>query len=51
MTMIREEAVFLGFGFVFAQSQVACEHAPSLSPRQKHQKSSLHMAAVFLQTL
>jgi hypothetical protein len=27
----EKAAVLLGFGFVFAQSQAACGHAPSLS--------------------
>jgi hypothetical protein len=45
-----EGAVFLDFGFVLAQSQAAAGMLPhSASP--KHQKSSLRMATVFLQTL
>jgi hypothetical protein len=45
-----EGAVFLGFGFVSAQSQAAV----GMLLRQslaKTQKSSLRMATVFLQTL
>jgi hypothetical protein len=45
-----EGTVFFGFGFVLAQSQAAAGMLPhSASP--KHQKSSLRMATVFLQTL
>jgi hypothetical protein len=32
---MKEEAVFLGFGFVSAQSQGSFEPAPSPKPRQK----------------
>jgi len=47
---IGPRAVFLGFGVVSAQSQVAADMLLRQS-LAKTQKSSLRMAAVFLETL